>query len=105
MASTFPCPACGFLVFDEPAGSYAVCPVCAWEDDEVQLRFLGYRGGANAESLCEHQQAWLTTVPVDCQIHKGFRRSSEWRPLLPEECVEDVDCREPHIYYWRRAGA
>jgi hypothetical protein len=26
----FPCPAWGFLVFDEPAGCHALYPVCDW---------------------------------------------------------------------------
>ena len=34
-----PCPCCGYLVFDEPVGSFDICPICDWEDDDVQLRF------------------------------------------------------------------
>ncbi len=104
MASVFPCPACGFLVFNESAGSYEVCPICAWEDDEVQLRFPGYGGGANAESLCEHQQIWLPDLAAELQVCRGFRRSTEWRPLTPEECVEHIDDQEPYVYYWHRSG-
>ena len=35
----YPCPGCGYLVFDEPPGSYEICPICFGEDDLAQLRF------------------------------------------------------------------
>lgn len=35
---TFPCVVCGCHVFHEPPGSYEICPVCGWEDDNVQAR-------------------------------------------------------------------
>jgi hypothetical protein len=44
---SYPCPACGFEVFDDAPGSYDLCPVCDWEDDGVQLRYPSMRGGAN----------------------------------------------------------
>ena len=37
---------------EEPPGTFEVCPVCYWEDDEVQFRNLDYEGGANSVSLC-----------------------------------------------------
>lgn len=34
----FPCPCCWYKTFDaEPDGSFDICPVCFWEDDNVQL--------------------------------------------------------------------
>lgn len=35
----FPCPCCGYLVFDREPGFHQVCPICGWEDDLSQLRF------------------------------------------------------------------
>ena len=52
--SAFPCPCCGFLVFDE-VGSFDNCPVCRWEDDLSQLRFPR-ETGANRVALIEAQQ-------------------------------------------------
>lgn len=50
--ASYPCPVCGYLVFDEPPGSYAVCPVCNWEDDALQLEYATtLAGGANAYTL------------------------------------------------------
>lgn len=36
---------------EEPPGTFEVCPVCYWEDDEVQFKNLDYEGGANTVSL------------------------------------------------------
>jgi hypothetical protein len=100
----FPCSCCGFLTLAEPQGSYEICEVCGWEDDEVQQRWPGYRGGANHESLCEAQAALLKRIAADVQVTHGVRRASEWRPLRLSECVgaeADPD-RDPHVYYWHR---
>jgi Cysteine-rich CPCC len=83
--SNFPCPACGFLTFDRPAGSYELCPLCNWEDDPVQLLCPGMGGGANRESLYEAQQRLLTALPMEVQLKRGFRRDATWRPLRPDE--------------------
>jgi hypothetical protein len=48
----FPCPCCGYLTLSLPqGGSYLLCPVCYWEDDQVQFDDPNYTGGANEESL------------------------------------------------------
>jgi len=84
-ARSYPCPACGFLVFGEPSGSYDICPVCGWEDDHVQLRFPGMSGGANKSSLFNHQLAALSNFPFPGNTASGFRRAPDWRPLLASE--------------------
>lgn len=81
----YPCSACGFEVFGEPAGSYDICPVCGWEDDEVQLRFPAMAGGANKASLFEWQQELLLRLPPHVADHEGYRRGPDWRPLTEEE--------------------
>ncbi len=46
------CPCCGYYTFSEkPNGSYAICPVCFWEDDPISLARPDYTGGANGISL------------------------------------------------------
>jgi hypothetical protein len=52
MSERFPCPCCGFLTLSSaPPGTYALCPVCDWEDDGVQFEDPDYPGGANKECL------------------------------------------------------
>jgi hypothetical protein len=110
---SYPCPACGFEVFDDLPGSYDLCPICDWEDDGVQLRFPSMRGGANGESLFEYQQKVLKTFFLSVKEVKGYRRDEQWRPLTPADCqdtegmpqsgrayFDSIDAEEPR-YYWR----
>jgi len=110
----FPCPCCGYLVFDKGPGSYDVCPICGWTDDLAQLRFPT-AGGANRpllecqEMLREHPQ-WLRHV-VDPPL-RLFVRDPAWRPLDTERDdlerpISGVDYghtyHDDHMlyYYWR----
>jgi Cysteine-rich CPCC len=44
----YPCPCCGYRTLPQEAGgTYALCPICFWEDDGVQLDDPDYEGGAN----------------------------------------------------------
>jgi hypothetical protein len=53
----FPCPCCGYLTLSEPPpGTFEICPVCNWEDDDVQFDNIDFKGGANEESLREAQK-------------------------------------------------
>ena len=110
----YPCPACGFNVFDEPPGSYVICPICDWEDDHVQLKYPAMRGGANKESLFEHQQIWIMRIPLNVQEYEGYTRWIDWRPLRPEECritegfpetgeqYFNAAVEESPPYYWQK---
>lgn len=76
----FACPCCGFLTLDEePPGTYAICPVCFWEDDLVQFKDPDYEGGANKVSL---NQARLNYTHIGASAPE-YR--SNVRPPLPEE--------------------
>jgi uncharacterized Zn finger protein (UPF0148 family) len=81
MNPDYPCPACGFMVFDEPPGSFVICPVCDWEDDYVQAADPLYQGGANGISLADHQQAVLRKYPLNVQEHGEYRRDPRWKPV------------------------
>lgn len=110
----YPCPSCGFLVFDEEPGSYSICPICGWEDDNVQLKYPAMRGGANGGSLAEYQQKLLESVPVEVSEHFGYRRCAEWRPLRKDEVIATSDepatgmdyfneaAEESVSYYWKK---
>jgi rubredoxin len=58
----YPCPCCGYLTLPEsPPGTYAICPVCAWEDDPVQFTDDRYAGGANHVCLAEARENFIRT--------------------------------------------
>ena len=124
MIHSYPCPCCGLLVFDEPPGSFAICPVCFWEDDALQLEFattLG--GGANRFSLlqsqanfrrigaCEPERLGNVRPPAPDEV-----RDATWRPIdLTRDSFEDWSAEsrrrapaDADLYYWRptfwRAG-
>ncbi len=113
--SLFPCPACGFLVFEETPGSYTCCPLCDWEDCAVQLRYPFATAGPNRPLVIE-QEAALRRFPLETAEAKGFRRDPKWRPLRRDEASEfpagpedgrsyfdsipDYDVGQ-ELYYWR----
>ena len=48
----FRCPCCNFKTLKEkPTGTFQVCPICYWEDDDVQFYNQDYENGANMVSL------------------------------------------------------
>jgi hypothetical protein len=50
----YPCPCCGYLTLGEKSpGTYEVCPVCFWEDDDVQSRDPSFAGGPNKINLTQ----------------------------------------------------
>ena len=116
----FPCPCCGYLVFERQPGSSAVCPICRWEDDLAQLRFPCMPGSANAVSLAQAQQnfhelgvALRRYAGQGRAPRRGEARESGWRPLDPgrdnvEEPRAGIDYANSYplgdttvLYYWR----
>jgi hypothetical protein len=115
----YPCPCCGYLVFEQPPGSSDICPICFWEDDLSQLRFPTAGGGANRPSLLEAQRAFAQIGAVEARLREHVRspgpsdaRDPLWRPLDPlvdqiEEALDGVDYGLTYpsdpttLYYWR----
>jgi hypothetical protein len=113
----YTCPCCGYQTFDEPPGSFDICPICFWEDDNVQLLDPWYAGGANVPSLVEAQENFQECGASDERlvdlvrgIQPDDRRDPEWRTVeaadqrfvqanrgLPEPGPEDLN----GWYYWR----
>jgi Cysteine-rich CPCC len=85
MSSDYPCPGCGFLVFSEPPGSFAICPVCHWEDCDVQFSDPYYDGGPNGTSLVDHQHHLVERFPLSVGEYAGYRRDPHWRPVVLEQ--------------------
>jgi hypothetical protein len=75
IGNRFTCPCCGYLVFDEPPGSYEICPTCFWEDDALQLEFATtLAGGANRPSLLEAQRAYAALGVCEARFSARVRR-------------------------------
>lgn len=67
------CPCCGYLTLsDWCSGSWEICSVCNWEDDDVQFRNPEYEGGANRESL-NQARAKFSGKEVTNEIVRDFR--------------------------------
>lgn len=116
----YPCPVCGHFVFDNPPGSFALCPICWWEDDIVQLGFPMMSGGANQPSLYEAQQEFLRSgahdlifIPHVRSPNESDQRDPDWYPFDPArdshldwESQRDTGLwrkadRKGSLYYWR----
>ncbi len=106
----YPCPCCGYLVFDEPPGSDCLCPICFWHDDVSQLRFPMEGGGPNKLSLLEAQRTFQRLGAKEPRVQD--RRDEGWRPIDPQR--DDVEYSvkgtnygstypdDPTVlYYWR----
>ena len=64
---------------EPPSGTFELCPVCFWEDDNVQFDDPGYEGGANRISLDQARENFRTH-----RVSKpGFKSSV--RPPRSEE--------------------
>jgi hypothetical protein len=89
MACEYACPGCGFFVYSEPpGGSFVICRICGWEDDDVQLDDPFYQGGANGISLANHRELIIQRFPVSIQEHAGYKRDPAWHPFPAQRLSE-----------------
>ena len=60
------CACCGAETVDE---EYDICPVCGWEKDNVQEKFIGFAGGANKLCLAEAREMYRLCGSSDGKIN------------------------------------
>ena len=120
MAGPYPCPCCGYLVFEREPGHHERCPICCWEDDLAQLRFPRMVGSANTVSLERAQRNYAQLGAAERLRVKEARKPIEeetrepgWRPLDAridniEEPQRGVGYADSYplddttvLYYWR----
>lgn len=53
------CVCCGIGEVSAEENSFDICPVCDWEDDDVQNDDPDFAGGANTLSLKEHRKKFF----------------------------------------------
>jgi hypothetical protein len=118
-ACGYPCPCCGYVVFAGRPGSHAICPICFWEDDVVQLRFPTLEGGANTLSLIESQRNYADFGACEERFRPDVRepgeqdvRDPDWRPVAEGSDVFETGFGEgdefveypsdlTSLYYWK----
>jgi hypothetical protein len=71
----YACPCCGYLTLaGKPPGTYEVCPVCLWEDDDVQSRDPSFSGGANKMSLTQARSNFVSFGAVAREHQPDVRK-------------------------------
>ena len=61
----YKCPCCENLTLsEEPPGTFEICSLCGWEDDEVQFIDPDYEGGANKLSLNQARKLFWSIEKV-----------------------------------------
>jgi hypothetical protein len=85
----YACPCCGYKTLNEkPPGTYAICEVCFWEDDQLQFEDPDMGGGANTPSLRQAQENFRRYGACDQRSVGSVRkptsdepRDPNWKPL------------------------
>ena len=67
---------------EQPPGTFEICPVCNWEDDNVQAAHPAMSGGANRMSLDQARHNFALFSAVSEAAVRRVRRP------LPEEIPE-----------------
>ena len=81
---SFKCPCCGYLTISEkPPGTFEICPVCKWEDDDVQFNNHSFTGGANRVSLNQAKENFKKFGAIEERFIKRTRKP------LPEEIRDE----------------
>lgn len=67
------CACCSYLTLSEPGG-FEICPVCYWEDDDVQRRNPALAGGANKECLVEARKTFAAIGASSAELRDAVRK-------------------------------
>ncbi|MCV6637184.1 CPCC family cysteine-rich protein [Candidatus Albibeggiatoa sp. nov. NOAA] len=78
----YPCPCCGYFTLSEkPSGTFEICPVCNWEDDNVQYDDPNYNGGANRISLNTARENFAKYGVIDREFISKVRPPTKGEAL------------------------
>ena len=90
--SKYTCPCCGYKTLDEdPSGTFDICDICFWEDDNLMGENPDYWGGANGVCLRQAQRNFLRfgvseKKYLDKVVSKeGFEKDPLWKPVWEGE--------------------
>jgi hypothetical protein len=72
------CPCCGYKTLAEkPPGTFEICEICYWEDDNVQFDNLNYEGGANRISLRQAQSNFIKFGAIEKKFLRNLRKPNK----------------------------
>jgi hypothetical protein len=85
----YTCPCCGYKTLDEePPGTFDICPICYWEDDNIQFADPDYAAGANKISLRQAQKNYFSFGAAEKRFqgkvrsaNKADEKDQNWHPL------------------------
>ena len=85
----YTCPCCGYKTLsEEPPGTYELCKICYWEDDQVQFDNPDYEGGANKVCLRIAQRNFIEfgacekeAIRYVQKITPNIEKDLNWKPL------------------------
>ncbi len=66
------CLCCGYKTIDAEL-QFEICPVCFWQDDDIQNKNPDYSGGANAPSLNQARDNFKKFGAVEKRLIKYVR--------------------------------
>lgn len=74
----YTCPCCGYKTLsEEPPGTYDICRVCFWEDDETQFYNPDLKKGANKTSLRQAQKNYIEFGACSKDVLQFARKPKE----------------------------
>jgi hypothetical protein len=73
----YTCPCCEFKTLDSAPGLFDICPVCYWEDDNIQRNDPYYKGGPNSISLNEARQNYRNIGAISSEYLTYVRPPSK----------------------------
>ncbi len=119
MMGNYPCPCCGYIVFEFGPGSEDVCPICCWQDVTGDVIYPTERSAASdGPSLMQCQKDYIEIGVCNPRLEAGRRPSSDdvrdpdWFPITPDmvDCLPKRSTLGPESwpdeylrrYYWKK---
>ncbi|QGQ93782.1 hypothetical protein EHS13_02115 [Paenibacillus psychroresistens] len=89
----YTCPCCGYRAFDEePSGTFDICDICYWEDDNLMNENPDYWGGANGVCLRQAQRNFIKFGVSEKNYLNNvdkydYEKDPLWKPVWENEVV------------------
>jgi hypothetical protein len=90
-------PVVGYKTLDEEAsGTYDICKVCFWKDDNVMIENPDYWGGANGVCLRQAQRNFIKfgaseKIHVESVVQGDYEKDPLWKPVWENEKTPNVN--------------